>query len=184
MNWPGWNVVDKEWTLFLDRDGVINRRIIDAYVRNWEEWEWLPGVKEAIAHYSQVFGRVIIVTNQRGIARDLMTEDDLAAIHSRMLEEIAEAGGRIDAVFHCPEGDNAAPCRKPNPGMLFQAKEQFPEIIWKKCLMVGDAVTDMQMAWTVGIFSVFIGEMPEEVIGRVDANYPGLKEMHAAMLSE
>jgi histidinol-phosphate phosphatase family protein len=181
MKWPGWQEVDGEWTLFLDRDGVINRRIMDGYVRNWGEWEWLPGVKEAIAQFSQRFGRVIVVTNQRGIARGLMTEVDLAQIHARMMEEVNAAGGRIDAVFHCPEGENSAPCRKPNPGMLFQAAGRFPDIRWKKCVMVGDARTDMEMAWTVGIFSVFIGSPDEELREKVDAVYPGLQEMASAL---
>ncbi|MEM1000264.1 MAG: HAD family hydrolase [Bacteroidota bacterium] len=173
--------IDRTWTLFLDRDGVINRRIVDGYVRNWSEWEWRPGVKAAIAEFSRRFGRVIVVTNQRGIARGLMSEADLAEIHRRMIAEVEAAGGHLDAVFHCPEGDDRAPCRKPNPGMLFRAADEFPALRWQKCLMVGDARSDMEMAWTVGIYAVFIGKPEAELREKVDLSFPGLPELAAAI---
>lgn len=176
MSWLKEQEIDREWFLFLDRDGVINRRIMDGYVRSWEEWEWLPGVKEAIVKFSRLFGRVMVVTNQKGIHRGLMTEEDLAEIHRRMCEEIEEAGGKLDAVYYCPEGDGAE-CRKPNPGMLFQASGQFPEMKWQKSIVVGDAVTDMQMGITVGIYRIFIGDLPAELGGLVHGVYPGLQEL-------
>jgi histidinol-phosphate phosphatase family protein len=176
MTWLSEQNIDREWFLFLDRDGVINRRIVDAYVRNWSEWEWLPGAKEAIVKFSKLFGRVMVVTNQKGIHRGLMTEEDLAEIHQLMCAEIEEAGGKLDAVYYCPEGDGAE-CRKPNPGMLFQAAKQFPEMKWQKSIVVGDAVTDMQMGMTVGIFRLFIGELPPELKGMVHGQYSGLEEM-------
>ena len=137
------------------------------------------GVKEAIALFSRRFARIVVVTNQRGIERGLMTEEDLTKIHAQMCREVEEAGGKIDAVFHCPIGDPKAPCRKPNPGMLFEAAARFPELRWKKSLMVGDAPSDMEMAHIVGIYSVFIGALPEHMQGTVNAVYPGLREMAA-----
>ena len=87
---------DKTWTLFLDRDGVINRRLVDAYVRNWQEFAFEEGVLEAIKRFSEIFGRTFVVTNQQGIAKELMTEADLQVVHQQMIGEIERVGGRID----------------------------------------------------------------------------------------
>ena len=87
--------IDKSWTLFLDRDGVINVRFPGDYVKRVEEFEFLPGVKQAIAKFSSLFGRIIIVTNQQGISRGVYSHEDLKAIHDHMKSEIEKAGGKL-----------------------------------------------------------------------------------------
>ena len=143
---------DSNWTLFLDRDGVINKRIPGQYVRLWEEFEFLPGVLEALSLFQSIFGRIVIVTNQQGIGKDLMTEADLEAVHRQMLQEIHATGGRIDGVYHCPDlaYENSF-CRKPNPGMAYQAKKDFPEIDFKRSLMAGNSLSDIQFGCRLGM---------------------------------
>lgn len=93
---------DKSWTLFLDRDGVINRRLVNDYVKSWTEFKFEAGTLEAVAKFSTVFGHIFVVTNQQGIAKGLMTEADLYAIHNQMIIEVEKAGGRIDQVYFVP----------------------------------------------------------------------------------
>jgi len=155
------NIFDKnltEWTLFLDRDGVINRQIKGDYVRNLSQLEFLSGSIDAAARLSKRFGRVIVITNQRGVARGLMSLQDVENIHKFICEEVEKAGGRIEKVYFCPHdySDNCN-CRKPATGMIDQAKADFPEIDLNKCLMVGDSKLDMELAINAGIRSVFIG---------------------------
>ncbi len=113
--------------VILDRDGVLNRRPPRArYVRAWSEFEWLPGAREALRTFATAGYRVIVVTNQPGIARGELTERDLADIHERMRGEAFDAGGRIDALYRCPhDWDEGCECRKPRPGLLFEAQHDF-----------------------------------------------------------
>ena len=150
--------IDKSWTLFLDRDGVINKLIEDGYVNSWEHFEFQPGALEAIRLLSGIFGKIVIVTNQRGIGRKLMTADDLDEIHSKMLKEIQDAGGRIDKIFYCPHlVEDDCDCRKPKTGLPLQAKKDFPDIDFSKSVMVGDMRNDMLMGQELGMRTVFIG---------------------------
>jgi D-glycero-D-manno-heptose 1,7-bisphosphate phosphatase len=114
-------------TIILDRDGVLNRRMPKAeYVRSWSDWAWLPGALEALGRLGQAGWRIIVITNQAGVARGVMSEADLAAIHERMSAEAAAVGGPISAIYHCPHGwDAGCDCRKPKPGMLFAAQRDF-----------------------------------------------------------
>ena len=91
--------IDKSWTLFLDRDGVINKKLENDYVKSWDEFEFLPGVLKSIQHFSQIFGKIVVVTNQQGIGKGLYTHEDLQNIHHKMIMEITNAGGRIDKVY-------------------------------------------------------------------------------------
>jgi len=150
--------IDKTWTLFLDRDGVINNLIEDGYVKSWEHFEFLPGVLEAIRLLSQIFGKIVIVTNQRGISRKLMTTEDMDEIHSLMLKEIKDAGGRIDKIYYCPHlVEDDCDCRKPKTGMPLQAKKDFPGIDFSKSVIAGDSQNDMEMGQRLGMTTVFIG---------------------------
>ena len=115
-------------TFFLDRDGVINRQLPDDYVKTWREFEFLPRAKEALRLLTEAGLRLVIVTNQRGIARGLMTEADLQDIHTRMLAELSDAGAQIAAIYCCPHDHGQCRCRKPQPGMLRQAQMDFPAI--------------------------------------------------------
>lgn len=147
--------IDNTWSLFLDRDGVINRRIVDGYVTRWNEFEFLPGVLEGLAILASHFRHLFIVTNQQGIGKGLMTEGMLAEVHHKMLEQIITNGGRIDKIYHCPalEADQS-PNRKPAPGMAYQAKQDFPEIRFEKSLMVGDSPGDIEFGRRAGMYSV------------------------------
>jgi histidinol-phosphate phosphatase family protein len=166
--------IDTEWTLFLDRDGVINRRIIDGYVCKTEDFVFLSGVLEAMPVLSRLFGRICVVSNQQGVGKKLMSEDALHAIHEEMVKKIELAGGRIDAVYCCTkleaEPDN---CRKPLPFMAFQAKNDFPEIQFSKTIMVGDSPVDMEFGKNIGAFTVFIGNPADTLLA--DFSFDRLK---------
>ncbi len=138
-------------TVFLDRDGVLNRKMPRAeYVRSWNDWQWLPGVREAVARLSRAGLRIIIVTNQAGIARGAMTEADLRLIHTQMKAELCEVGAEVGAVYYCPHGwDDDCNCRKPRPGMLWQAQKEFHLDLTRTCL-VGDDDRDGEAAAAAG----------------------------------
>jgi D-glycero-D-manno-heptose 1,7-bisphosphate phosphatase len=144
--------------LFLDRDGVINYRITGGYVTCWEEFEFLPGVLDAMALLSQEFKRIVVVTNQQGVGKGLMSRSDLEDIHAGMIREIEMAGGRVDAVYYCTDLENeAGNCRKPGSAMGWMAKEKFPEIEFGKSIMAGDSVSDMEFGKNLGMIRVLIG---------------------------
>jgi len=150
--------IDRTWTLFLDRDGVINKRLIDDYIKSWDEFVFLPGVKGSIKIFSEHFGRIIIVTNQQGVGRGLMTETSLKNIHRKMVDEITSSEGRIDAIYYCTDLKSRVPnCRKPSVTMFEKAKHDFPDIEASKCIMAGDSQSDMEFGKNAGMFSVFIG---------------------------
>ncbi len=146
--------VDHTWTLFLDRDGVINHDPGD-YVYRLEEFQFLDGAPQAIAHLGKIFGRVIIITNQRAVGKGLMTEAELNRIHTYLAEEVKKAGGHLDAIFACTSVQDDHPDRKPNPGMAHQARQQFPEIDFRRSIMVGDKKLDMEWARNIGAYAVW-----------------------------
>jgi D-glycero-D-manno-heptose 1,7-bisphosphate phosphatase len=150
-------LINHEWTLFLDRDGVINERIIDGYVLDEDSFVFLPCVEEALAALSARFGRIIVVTNQQGIGKGLMDEVALEAIHRKMITLVEAAGGRIDRVIYCPDLAQAGEtCRKPGISMGLIARDIFPEIDFNKSIMVGDTSSDMTFARNLGMSSVFV----------------------------
>ncbi len=153
----------------------MNERIVDGYVRNWGEWVWNEGVLEAVATLSKRFGKIVVVTNQRGIARGLYTQRDLQAIHDRMLDDIRAVGGRIQAVYHCPhDKDAGCDCRKPLPGMLLRAARENAGIDLKMAMMVGDSNSDMEAAKAAKIHAVFIGKMHRDLPTNVLTALPDL----------
>lgn len=172
--WP----IDSHWTLFLDRDGVINERIPDDYVKTIEDFIFLPGVCEAIEKASHVFGRIVVVTNQQGIGKGLMTVDDLAAIHDVLRKKVAASGGKIDAIYFSPHLTREnSPMRKPGIGMAHWARLDFPEIDFTKSIMVGDSVSDMEFGKNAGMKTVFIGkEVLTEQMKIIDLVYPDLPQ--------
>lgn len=143
-------------TLFLDRDGVINRLRPNDYVKCWEEFEFLPGILDTLFLWSSQVKRIIVITNQRGVARGVMTEDALIMINEKMIKIIEDSGGRIDHIYYCTAMNDADPNRKPNIGMALQAKRDFPEIDFSRTLMIGDSESDMAFAKNVGIKGVLI----------------------------
>ena len=148
--------IDKNWTVFIDRDGVINHEIKDEYIRNWQQFQFYDGAKEAFSKLAKEFGKVIIISNQRGVGRGLMTENDLTGIHRNMQAEIEAADGRIDKIYYCTSTDNKHICRKPNPGMAFLAKKDFPDIELSRSIMVGNKPSDMLFGRYAGTYTVFV----------------------------
>jgi histidinol-phosphate phosphatase family protein len=149
--------MNSEWTLFLDRDGVINTEPPD-YVKKWSEFRFEPGALQALHILNPLFGRIIIITNQRGIGRGLMSEQDLSDIHQRMTSDIIRAGGRIDDIYYCPDKDRESPRRKPNPYMVLEARKKYPSIDFSRSVMVGNNITDMQMGRAAGLLNVFVDD--------------------------
>lgn len=151
--------IDQSWSLFLDRDGVINKRREGDYIKKWEEFEFLPGVLAALALLTSVFGKLFIVTNQQGIGKGLMRESDLEKIHDQMMLEIRSHGGKINKVYHSPYRDEEnSVFRKPNIGLARKAKIDFADIRFEKSIMAGDSMTDMQFGKNAGMFTIFISD--------------------------
>lgn len=159
MDWK--RQINKSWTLFLDRDGVINVRLIDDYVKKIEEFEFLPGVLDAFKIFADKFSHIIIVTNQQGVGKGLMTLHDVDAVHEFMKKEIESRKGRIDAIYSCPQlksdPDNY---RKPSPKMAFMAQHDFPDIDFDKSIMIGDSNSDIEFGKNAGMFTILIGDEP------------------------
>jgi histidinol-phosphate phosphatase family protein len=154
---------DFSWTLFLDRDGIINKKIENDYVKKWDDFHFIEGVLPALKQLSKIFHRIILVTNQQGIGKGLFTEIDLKEIHRRMLFTIEEAGGRIDKIYYSPALANENSIyRKPAIGMALQAKNDFREINFEKSIMVGDSISDMQFGRTAGMKTIFVSESGKE----------------------
>lgn len=153
---PDINAIDKNWTLFLDRDGVINQDKIGSYIFNPEEFVFMDGLPGIFKKLSEKFKYIIVVTNQRGIGKELMTEDALKTIHQKMLKGVNEAGGKIDAIYYCTAVDNTNPNRKPNPGMIAKAKTHFPGIDLSRSIIVGNNPSDMQLGRNAGMYTVFV----------------------------
>lgn len=176
--------VDRHWTLFLDRDGVINERLPGDYVKRPEEFVFLPGVPVAIARLSGIFDRIIIVTNQQGIGKGVMGSGDLEIVHDLMIDGIIKAGGRIDKIYfspHLEEEDN--PMRKPNTGMALQAQKDFPEIDFKRSVMVGDSLHDMEFGRRLGMKCIFISLEPSAGSPMIDHCFTSLKGFADALIN-
>lgn len=171
----GWKV-DRTWTLFLDRDGVINKRLMGGYVKTTSEFELLDGVAEALKMASGLFGRIVVVTNQQGIGKGLMTERNLSEIHAYCHTMIKEAGGTINAFYFAPElAGVEGTTRKPAIGMGLQAKAEFPEIDFGRSFMIGDSPSDIAFGKNLGMKTVFI-ETGTAVCEDADLNASSLLE--------
>ncbi|HEY6063560.1 MAG TPA: HAD-IIIA family hydrolase [Chitinophagaceae bacterium] len=155
--------IDKTWTLFLDRDGVINEDKIGSYIFNPDEFIFMKGAPELFKKLKEKFGHIIVVTNQRGVGRGLMSEVDLTAIHEKMLAGINAAGGKIDAIYFAPSIVDNDPVRKPNPGMAFRAKADFPSLDLSKSIVAGNHHSDMLFGKNAGMYTVFIASTNPEM---------------------
>jgi len=151
--------IDSGWSLFLDRDGVINKKLDEDYVKNYDEFEFIKGFLDAIPVLSSIFIRIVIVTNQQGVGKGLMELGELHTIHNKMLEVIKKSNGRIDNIYYCTATrDEDSFFRKPNIGMALKAKKDFPDINFKKSVIVGDSISDMQFGRRMKMKTVFITE--------------------------
>jgi len=159
--------------VILDRDGVLNEKPPRAhYVRDWTEFKWLPGAKETLRRLNEAGFRVIVVSNQAGIGRGAMSENDLLEIHRQMVREAEASGGRIDAIYYCPhDWDAGCECRKPKPGMLFQAQHDF-NLDLSRTLFIGDDERDAQTADAAGCLAALVSDRKPlaEIVGELIAN--------------
>jgi len=141
-------------TVFLDRDGVINKLLVDDWVTRWRDFEILDGALAAIAHLNRSGYRTVVVTNQRGIALGRMSADRVAKIHRRLSREAAALGASLNEFYVCPHDSQAGcPCRKPMPGLLDQAHQHQP-VDWQGSVMVGDKDTDIVAGTARGLTTI------------------------------
>lgn len=133
-------------TLLLDRDGTINVHLIGDYVKRWEEFEFIPGVLETMPKFAHHFKHIFIVTNQRGIGKNIFRESDLENIHTHMVEEINKAGGRIDGIYYCTALSDYDTRRKPGTGMFDEIVQDYPDVKADRTLMIGDGDVDEMFA--------------------------------------
>lgn len=149
-------------TLLLDRDGTINVHLIGDYVKNWDEFEFIPGVLDAMPLFAHHFKHIFIVTNQRGIGKGKYTEEDLADIHQHMVDAIQKAGGRIDGIYYCTSLTGDDNRRKPGMGMFDDILREHPDVDPSKTLMVGDGNVDKDFAQNCGIAFCRVDSLKKE----------------------
>jgi D-glycero-D-manno-heptose 1,7-bisphosphate phosphatase len=142
--------------VLTDRDGVINQRIVGGYVTSWEKFVFLPGALDALRLLAAKDYRVIVVSNQAGVGKGLMTAADLQEITHRFVEEVDAQGGRIQAVYYCTHqaGDDC-PCRKPKPGLLLKAQAEH-HFTFEDTFLIGDSESDLLAAHAVGCPTIMV----------------------------
>ena len=192
VNTPAFERVARDLeTVFLDRDGVLNRKMPEGrYVERWEDFHVLPGVPKAITHLNQAGLRVIVISNQRGIALGLYTIRDVDGLHAAFQSRLSMQGAHIDAFFVCPHLVGQCDCRKPLSGLFDQAAAAFPGITAATSLMIGDSLVDMEFGRRLGMETVLIEEetefpSPNAAIARecADLRFPTLAEAVNTLLS-
>lgn len=166
--------IDNTWTLFLDRDGVINKKLENNYVKHTSDFEFIDGVLNALRILNAQFGKIVIVTNQQCIGKRIILPEDLDLIHQNMLYEISYLEGRIDKIYYAPylASDNH-PDRKPGIGMALKAQKDFPEIDFNKSIIVGDSLSDMEFGRNAGMKTVYISNESKDD-ERIDFNFKAL----------
>jgi histidinol-phosphate phosphatase family protein len=175
----------REWCLFLDRDGVINRQRVGEYVRSWRQFEWLPDASRALRKLREWAPHLVVVTNQQGIGKGLMSADDVAAIHQHLQAELAADGVVIDAFQVCPHLESArCACRKPRPGLVLDWLRNHPDSESLLSIVVGDSQGDLELAHNVaatagGCASIQIGRGSSR--GVVNASFDSLWDFAVAV---
>ncbi len=148
-------------TVFLDRDGVLNRKAPEGqYVARWDVFHPLPGIEQALQLLNQAKLPVYVVTNQRGVALGLYSEDEVRRLHARLAAELAQHGAHVDGFFFCPHDKGECTCRKPGPGLFEQARALHPEIDFAASVMIGDSLSDMEAGQRLGMRTIFIDGDP------------------------
>ena len=154
--------INSFWTLFIDRDGVVNDEKHLDYIHTWDEFKFYEGVKEAFKIFNKKFGTIVMITNQRGVAKGLTKIEDLNLIHKNMLHEIESAEGRIDQIYFCTDMESEN--RKPNTGMGLQAMKDFPQINLSKSVMIGNTLSDMKFGRNLGVaINIFLPTTRKDV---------------------
>ncbi|MER7015003.1 HAD family hydrolase [Saccharopolyspora sp. NPDC000359] len=142
-------------TVFVDRDGTLNRKAPPGqYVTRWQDLVLLPGVAQAVRRLNRSGRQVIVVTNQRGVARGLMSQASLDAVHHRLRELVGQQGARLDAIYCCAHAAGRCGCRKPQPGMLLAAAADRPGVDLADAVLIGDAETDVAAGRAAGVRTV------------------------------
>jgi D-glycero-D-manno-heptose 1,7-bisphosphate phosphatase len=137
---------DSSPAIFLDRDGVINKRVLDGYVTEWSQFEFVDGIKGTLAELTALRLPIVVVSNQAGIGKGLFSVETLAEITGRFVSELQAEGARVDAVYYCPHVSEArCSCRKPSPNLLWQASRDW-RINLPQSVLVGDSESDLQAA--------------------------------------
>jgi D-glycero-D-manno-heptose 1,7-bisphosphate phosphatase len=155
--------LDRRWTLFLDRDGVLNRRLPGRYVRTPDELQLLPGVEEALRELRPRVGWMAVITNQQGIGRGLMTEDDLRLVHLALTERLRVHGVHLDGIYPCPHRDDeGCGCRKPAPGLVEAACRDHPGIDLGRAVMIGDSDSDVALGHALDLVTVLVRDPDDE----------------------
>jgi len=143
--------------VFLDRDGVINRKPAeDQTIYRWRDFDLLPGVESAIARLNGIGHKVMIVTNQRGIALGSYSEQDLMELHQQLEAHLRLHGAHVDAIYFCPHDRNECDCRKPGPAMFHQAFEDFPGATPANSVIIGDSISDIEAGIRLGMRTIFV----------------------------
>ncbi len=154
-NWK----IDRTWTLFLDRDGVINQQITNGYVTSVDEFQFLEGVLDCFSKLTRTFGRIVVVTNQQCIGKKIIGLNELTAIHDYMKNVIEKHGGKINQIYFAPDlASKENLLRKPNTGMAEMAVQEFPEIDFNKAIIVGDSPTDIEFGKRKNMKTVLISK--------------------------
>lgn len=176
--------VDKSWTLFLDRDGVINEDHPGSYIFTPDDFVFMEGAPALFKKLNEKFARVLVATNQRGVGKGLMTEEMLGEIHARMQTAIRNAGGSIEKIYYACSKENDDALRKPNPGMALQARADFPDIVAGKSIMIGNNISDMQFGRNAGMHTVFLTTTNKEISlphPDIDLLFPTLADFAKAL---
>jgi len=143
---------------------VINEKLDDDYVKEWSEFRFCENALLALSGLSIIFKYIVVVTNQRGIGKGLFSIEQLSDIHEKMLIEVRKSSARIDRVYFCPDIDDNSDCRKPNTGMAFEAKRDFPEIDFSKAFIVGDSLSDMEFGKKLEMKRVYISRNNNNIL--------------------
>jgi D-glycero-D-manno-heptose 1,7-bisphosphate phosphatase len=175
--------------LFLDRDGVINVKAPDGeYVRTRGDFRLIPGAVEAVADVTRAAPDVpiVVVTNQRGVARGLIDPVELDAIHEALLAAVVAGGGRIDAIYVCPHEAGSCGCRKPSAGLFLAARRDIPDIDFARSVVVGDSLSDLEPGARLGCRTLLVGDEPRrsavhraaaDAGVRIDGEAPSLRAL-------
>jgi D-glycero-D-manno-heptose 1,7-bisphosphate phosphatase len=177
-------------TIFLDRDGVVNDKMPEgSFVTTWGDFRILPGVPEAIARMNRSGTRVIVVSNQRGIALGKYSSDDVEVIHANLQKLLQAQNAHVDAFYFCPHDRQQCNCRKPLTGMFEQAQHDFPDISAAESAMIGDSLSDVEFGRRLGMLTVFVEGDPihqkpgaDKAANLADLRFPSLQDAVEALL--
>lgn len=172
-------------TLFLDRDGVINVERKNDYVKNVSEFVFEEKATDALSILSKKFDRILIVTNQRGVGRKVMSELDLQSVHQHLTDELQKIQVEIDKMYVCSDLTPDSINRKPNVGMAFQAQHDFPEIDFSASVMVGNSKSDIEFGRKLGMYTVLVGPkypQDDKIYKNIDAYFSNLHEFALSLL--